>query len=187
MLYDQRWRRPRRRSRESDPWMRMVSAHGVWVARGAIAMMATPETARGQLVARPSRHGAEAAMAVDAEAERARGGRQRRRGARRRPYSSMLTHLLFARPRTYASPITVRSGMSTCTASFILQTACVVCQAVIFANLWKHHRLLPPTSPRKNYWDVVRAFPARPLHWPYEQHCRSSKLRAPSVLIPPVR
>ena len=104
---------------------------------------------------------------------------------------SLLLHahspFMFAHPRTFASPVTVSSGMSTCTTSFVLQTACVVCQAVIFANLWKHHRLLPPTSPRKNYWDVVRAFPARPLHWPYEQHFRSSKLRAPSVLIPRVR
>ena len=158
-------------------------------ARGA-RVMATPETARGQLVARPSRHGAEAAMAVDAEAECAQGGRLRRRGERRRPYSSMLTHLFVCTPTHMRLASNIRAGMShpaICTALFLLQTASFVCQAVIFANLWKHHRLLPPQSPRKNYWDVVRAFPASPRHWPHEQHCRSFKRRAPSVLIPRVR
>lgn len=29
-------------------------------------------------------------------------------------------------------------------------------QAVIFRNLWKNHRLLPPHSPTKAYWDMVR-------------------------------
>ena len=29
-------------------------------------------------------------------------------------------------------------------------------EAVIFRNLWKHHRLLPPRSKYRSYWDAVR-------------------------------
>ena len=30
-------------------------------------------------------------------------------------------------------------------------------EAVIFRNLWKHHRLLPPRSKYRSYWDAVAA------------------------------
>ena len=30
-------------------------------------------------------------------------------------------------------------------------------EAVIFRNLWKHHRLLPPRSKYRSYWDAVCA------------------------------
>ena len=29
-------------------------------------------------------------------------------------------------------------------------------EAIIFRNLWKHHRLLPPQSRFKTFWDPVR-------------------------------
>ena len=32
-------------------------------------------------------------------------------------------------------------------------------EAIIFANLWKNHRLLPPTSTKKRYWDSVKLLP----------------------------
>ena len=30
-------------------------------------------------------------------------------------------------------------------------------EKVIFQNLWKYHKLLPPRSPKKAYWDAVRS------------------------------
>ena len=42
-------------------------------------------------------------------------------------------------------------------------------EAIIFRNVWKNHRLLPPTSKYKSYWDLVRSLPRcvrrQPIEW----------------------
>ena len=35
-------------------------------------------------------------------------------------------------------------------------------EAIILHNLWVHHRLLPPRSQKRAYWDTVRATHPRP-------------------------
>ena len=37
-------------------------------------------------------------------------------------------------------------------------------EAIIFHNLWVHHRLLPPRSKKRAYWDTVSMKPLSPLN-----------------------